>query len=93
MFITLPVQAALYPVAGICGIALSLPFYLAGAENPAEAMRVETGVFEKRFPGYRAMRHWLRLGLILAFMTYFVAHDKGDTVAKAAPCSLSQRAR
>ena len=92
MFITLPVQVALYPVAGICGVALGLPFYLVGAENPAyyacfigllAAMRVETGVFEKRFPGYRAMRHWLRLGLIFAFMTYFVVHDKGDTLAKA----------
>jgi hypothetical protein len=91
MFITLPVQVALYPVAGMCGIALSLPFYILFPENWAytacfigvvATMRIETG-FEKKFPGYRTMRHLLRLGLIFGFMTYFVVHDKGDSLGMA----------
>lgn len=91
MFITLPLQVALYPVAGICSIALGLPVYLLASENSAytacfiglvAAMRVETG-FERRFPRYRTTRHLLRLGLIFAFMTYFVVHEQGSSLGMA----------
>lgn len=92
MFITLPVQVALYPVAGLCGLAAGLPFYLIAPGNIAyaacfigllAAMRVETGL-EQKLPRYRAARHVLRLGLIFAFMTYFVVHDQGGSLGKAA---------
>jgi hypothetical protein len=91
MYITVPLQVALYPVAGICGIALGLPFYLLGAQDWAwtacfiglvATMRIETG-FEKKFPRYRMMRHALRLGLIFVFMTYFDVHDQGDSFGMA----------
>ena len=87
----LPLQVAMYPVAGICGIALGLPVYLLASENSAytacfiglvAAMRVETG-FERRFPHYRTRRHLLRLGLIFAFMTYFVVHEQGGSLGMA----------
>ena len=91
MFITLPIQVALYPVAGLCGLAVALPFYILAPENwaytvcfigLAATMRVEIGL-EDRIPNYRTMRHVLRLALIFAFMFYVVVQERGESVGMA----------
>jgi hypothetical protein len=92
MYITLPLQIALYPVAGAVGIAAGGVAYLVfGSLDWAwtgafvgllAAMRTEIGI-EERVPTYRAQRHWLRLGLCFLGMMYFDIHDQHDGVVMA----------
>lgn len=92
MYITLPLQIALYPVAGAVGIAAGGVAYLVfGSLDWAwtgafigllAVMRTEIGI-EERVPSYRAQRHWLRLGLCFLGMMYFDIHDQHDGVITA----------
>jgi hypothetical protein len=92
MYLTLPLQIALYPVAGVAGVAAGGVFYLLfGSLDWAwtgafvgllATMRTEIGL-EDRMPDYRTRRHWLRLGLCFLGMAYFDIHDQHDGVVTA----------
>ena len=69
VYLTLPIQVALYPIAGAAGLLVGGAFYLAAGQDWAwtacflallPAMRLEIGV-ENHIASYRAFRHWLRL--------------------------------
>jgi len=92
MYLTVPLQMALYPIAGIAAVVAGVVVYLltgsldwtwTGAFMGLLAtMRTETG-YEDRLPDYRALRHWLRLVLCFLGMLYFDIHDQHDGVLKA----------
>lgn len=92
MYLTVPLQIALYPLAGVVGVAAGgLVYLVTGSLDWAwtgafagllATMRTEIG-FEDRMPDYRARRHYLRLGLCFLGMLYFDIHDQHDGVLKA----------
>ena len=92
MYLTLPLQIAFYPIAGVVGVAAggvtylvfgSLDWVWTGAFVGLLAMmRTEIG-FEDRMSDYRARRHWLRLGLCFFGMLYFDMHEQGSGLFKA----------
>jgi hypothetical protein len=93
MYLTVPVQIALYPIAGAAALVAGgfayLLFSAMGSSGALDwawtgaffgllaAMRTEIS-FEERLPAYRAQRQWLRLGLCFLGMLYFDIHDQGD---------------
>jgi hypothetical protein len=100
MYLTAPIEAALYPIAGIAGAAGAGMFYLfarvvGGGYDTRHSwawtgcflgvvalMRSETN-FEANNPGYKPLRHWLRLVLSFVGMFYFSIHDQGDSFGTA----------
>jgi hypothetical protein len=92
MYLTLPLQIALYPIAGAVGVvAGGLVYLVTGSLDWAwtgafagllATMRSEIA-FEDRMADYRMRRHWLRLGLCFLGMLYFDIHDQHDGVLKA----------
>jgi hypothetical protein len=96
VYLTLPIQVALYPIAGAAGLLVGGAFYLAAGQDWAWtgcflalllAMRLEIGV-ENRIASYRALRHWLRLVLCAGGMYYFVIHDQGESAGPAVVIAL-----
>ena len=92
MYLTVPLQAALYPIAGAAGVAAGGLVYLVTGSldwtwtgafvGLLATMRTEIG-FEDRKSDYRAQRHWVRLGLCFLGMAYFDIHDQHDGVLTA----------
>ena len=94
MYVTLPIQVALYPVAGAAGVlAGGVAYLLLGGMGRDDrlnwgwficfaallpATRVEIRL-ENRFPAYRRLRHWLRVVLIGGWMYYFQVYDQQET--------------
>jgi len=98
MYITLPLQVALYPIAGVAGLLAGVLFYLFFRVLGSSAaldwawtgcffglvalMRTEIG-YEEKNPDYRAKRHWLRLALVFVVFVYFDMREKGDGIFTA----------
>lgn len=92
MYLTVPLQVALYPIAGAAGVvAGGVAYLVSGSLNWAwtatflgllAMMRTEIG-YEGRSPAYRVQRHWLRLGLCFLGMVYFDVHEQHDGVLTA----------
>jgi hypothetical protein len=97
IYLTLPLQIALYPIAGAAGLLVGALIYLAsGAMDLAwpvcfavllPVMRIETGV-EDRYPSYRKARHWLRLALCFGAMYYFDTHEQMESAGTAVVIAL-----
>jgi hypothetical protein len=92
MYITVPIQVALYPIAGAAGVLVGgLVYLVSGSLDWAwtgcfiglvALMRTEIGIEEKN-PGYREKRHWVRLVLVFAWFVYFMVREQGDGIGKA----------
>jgi hypothetical protein len=95
MYLTVPLQVALYPIAGAAGIGAGLVFYLLFRVMGSSAaldwawtgcfiglvalMRTEIG-YEEKNPDYRAKRHWLRLALVFVLFVYVAVRERGDGI-------------
>ena len=96
VYLTLPIQVALYPIAGAAGLLVGGAFYLVAGQDWAWtgcflalllAMRLEIGV-ETRIASYRALRHWLRLALCAGGLYYFDIHHEGESAGPAVVIAL-----
>jgi len=97
IYLTLPIQVALYPIAGAPALLVGAAIYVASRTMDVAwpvcfvvllpMMRVETGVAD-RYPSYRKARHWLRLLLCFGALYYFDTHEQMDQAGTAVVIAL-----